>query len=251
MRRAVGALLLVFGLSSAWGQEAPSQSGPVPGGGANDPAQVNGAPAGGYSMEPGMTAPKIGQAVAAVYPEDASPEGGNRRCLLSMVIDENGMPLFIRVLHSAGEAFDSAAIYAVRQSKFEAGLREQRAVAVRTVVRVTFTADRAAAIPEILKQTYRGTGDAVKADYPPKVVSQGEVQYSEEARKKKISGIVTVSVFITEDGMPADVRVTRGLGYGLDEKAMEAVRQYRFRPAMKDGKAIAQHIAIEVSFHIY
>jgi TonB family protein len=201
-------------------------------------------------MEAGMTAPKIVQAVAAVYPEDAYPEG-NGHCTLSMTIDQNGVPLFIHLVHSAGEAFDSAAIYAVRQSKFDPGLREGKAVPIRTIVRVTFTADHAPAVPEIVKRTYVGTGDSVRADYPPKVTRRGEVEYSEEARKKRINGAVLISLLVTEEGLPAEVHVVRGMGYGLDEKAMEAVRQYRFQPAMKDGKPIAQHISIEVNFQLY
>ena len=198
-----------------------------------------------------MTAPKIIQPVAAEYPKDLAVDVGTVRCTLSMVIDEHGMPLFIRVLHSAGEEFDAAAILAVRRSKFEAGSREQKALPIPTVVRVTFSQDHAAALPEILKPTFRGPGDEVVADYPPQLLRRAEPQFSEEARKKKVNGTITISLLITEQGMPADVRVVRGLGYGLDENAVEAVKQYRFKPAMKDGRAIAQHISIEVSFHIY
>ncbi len=122
---------------------------------------------------------------------------------------------------------------------------------IRTLVRLTFTADHAAAVPEILKQTYRGPGDSIRADYPPKVIRQGEVEYSDEGRRRRINGAVTVSLLVTEEGLPAEVKVVRGLGYGLDEKAMEAVRQYRFQPAMKDGRPIAQHISVEVMFQIF
>jgi len=250
MRRALAVMVLVLGAAAAWGQEAPSLGVPSPSGTADYGAGMSGAPVGGYRMEPGMTAPKIALAVAAVYPEEAL-EGGNGRCLLSMEIDENGRPLFIHVVHSAGETFDAAAIFAVRQSKFEAGLREGRVVPVQTMVRVLFTADRAPAVPEILKPTYRGTGDAVVADYPPRPVSQADAEYSEEARRKKINGSVVISLLVSEEGLPTEVHVVRSLGYGLDEKAVQAVRQYRFRPAMKNGKPIAQHISIEVSFHIF
>jgi hypothetical protein len=51
--------------------------------------------------------------------------------------------------------------------------------------------------------------------------------------------------------MPQNVRVTRSLGYGLDEKAIEADNHFRFKPAMKDGQPVAVLVSIEVNFHLY
>ena len=53
------------------------------------------------------------------------------------------------------------------------------------------------------------------------------------------------------DGKPRDIRVLRTLGLGLDEKSIEAVRTWRFEPAMKDGKPVAVQISVEVEFHLY
>jgi len=202
-------------------------------------------------MEPGMTAPKIVQAVAAVYPADVPVVAGNARCVLLATIDQNGLPLFFHVTHSAGEAFDAAAIYAVRQSKFEAGTREEKAVPIRTFLQVTFTADQAPAVPEILTRAVHRPPDSVRPDVYPKIVFQSEPEFSEEARKKKIRGVVIISLIVTDQGLPDEVKVVRGVGYGLDEKAVEAVRQYRFKPATKDGKPVAQPISVEVSFQIF
>lgn len=244
MRGAVGFLVLVLSTVGALGQEAPLQSGV--------PVEHGAAGAGGaYAMEPGMIAPKILSAVAAVYPETVQVDGGVVRCLLSMIIDEQGMPQLVHMVHSGGEAFDAAAMEAVRQTKFEPGLRDGKTVPVRTIVRVVFTADKAAAVPEILRRKVVDSANGVAADFGPRVITGKDAEYSEEARRKKISGTVLVSLLVTEAGMPAEVTVERGLGYGLDEKAVEAVRQYRFRPAMKDGKPVAQHIKIEVSFNIF
>ena len=56
---------------------------------------------------------------------------------------------------------------------------------------------------------------------------------------------------VAADGRPRDIRVARSLGMGLDEKAIEAVRTWRFEPARKDGNPVAVQINVEVSFRLY
>jgi periplasmic protein TonB len=84
----------------------------------------------------------------------------------------------------------------------------------------------------------------------PIVLYQVEPEFSEEARKAKFSGSVTVYLYIEPDGTPSHVRVVQGVGMGLDEKAVEAVRQYRFKPAMKDGKPVRVDLYVAVNFQI-
>jgi protein TonB len=85
----------------------------------------------------------------------------------------------------------------------------------------------------------------------PVLIHEVEPEFSEEARKAKFQGNVMVSLVVDPQGMPRNVRVTRGAGMGLDEKAMEAVRQYRFRPAMENGKGVAVEMNVEVEFQIF
>jgi protein TonB len=91
-------------------------------------------------------------------------------------------------------------------------------------------------------------GGSVK---PPTVTFQPDPEFSEEARKAKFSGNVQVYLIVDEKGMPTHVRVVRGVGMGLDEKAVEAVRQYKFKPATKDGKPVAVDMYVEVNFQIF
>lgn len=77
-------------------------------------------------------------------------------------------------------------------------------------------------------------------------------QFSDEAVKAKFQGTVLLSLVVTADGRATDVRVVRGLGMGLDEKAQDAVRKWRFRPSVgPDGKAAAVRAVVEVVFHLY
>ena len=84
----------------------------------------------------------------------------------------------------------------------------------------------------------------------PRLISSSPPTYSEQARKAKIEGFCYVSLVVDEKGNPTNLRVISGLGMGLDEKAIEAVKNWKFEPAMKDGKPVSAKIAVEVSFHL-
>ncbi len=84
----------------------------------------------------------------------------------------------------------------------------------------------------------------------PVPIYKVEPEYSEEARKAKFQGVVVLSIVIDEHGNPTNIKIVRMLGMGLDEKAVEAVRQWRFRPGMKDGKPVAVQAEVEVTFRL-
>lgn len=86
---------------------------------------------------------------------------------------------------------------------------------------------------------------------PPRPIYQPEPEFSEEARKAKYQGICTLALIVGADGRPSNIHVQSSLGMGLDEKAIEAVKNWRFEPAMKDGHPVAVAIAVEVDFHLY
>ena len=85
----------------------------------------------------------------------------------------------------------------------------------------------------------------------PRATYMPIAEYSDKARRKKINGNVMLSAIVTSTGEVADPKVEKGLGYGLDEKALEAVRRWKFQPAMKDGKPVSVGIMIQTSFHLY
>jgi len=84
----------------------------------------------------------------------------------------------------------------------------------------------------------------------PSVMSKVEPEYSEEARRAKWQGTVVLSVIVDELGRPRNIRVFRSLGLGLDQKAVDAVSQWRFKPGRKDGKPVPVIATIEVNFRL-
>ena len=104
-----------------------------------------------------------------------------------------------------------------------------------------------------------GAGDGPPGIFPagkmgvtvPHVIYSPEPSFSDEARKVKAQGVVTLLLVVGKDGHPYDIRVRQSLGMGLDEKAIEAVHRWRFRPATLNGQPVATQIAVEVDFHLY
>ncbi len=85
----------------------------------------------------------------------------------------------------------------------------------------------------------------------PKPITTPDPQYTEQARQAKYEGTCILAMIVGPDGKPHDIRVQRGLAMGLDQKAIEAVQQWRFEPATKDGRPVAVQISVEVSFKLY
>jgi protein TonB len=85
----------------------------------------------------------------------------------------------------------------------------------------------------------------------PRAIYSPEPDYSDEARAAKYQGMVTLALVVRPDGRPASLRVVRSLGMGLDEKALEAVRVWRFEPGRKDGRPVPVQIEVEVDFRLY
>jgi TonB family protein len=85
----------------------------------------------------------------------------------------------------------------------------------------------------------------------PQPIATPDPEYTEEARNAKTQGTCVLSMIVDNEGHPRDIRVVRGLGFGLDAKAIEAVKQWRFQPAMKDGQPVNVQISVEVGFRLY
>jgi TonB family protein len=84
----------------------------------------------------------------------------------------------------------------------------------------------------------------------PILLSKIEPEYSQDARAAKYQGTVLLYVEIGTDGLAHNIQVSRGLGFGLDEKAVQAVTQWKFKPATKDGQPVTVSANIEVNFRL-
>ena len=196
-----------------------------------------------YPLGNGVVAPSLIHAVPAVYPANPDLVGLKRVCMLDVVVEADGTSARINVLgNSCSSPFDEAAINAVRHSQFEPGKLNGNLVPVRIPVCVSFLGGEEPAIPKQFPLA------GFKYPVP---LSQVEAEYSHEARSAKLEGFVLVSVLITEDGLSTNAQVIRPLGEGLDEKALQAVSKWRFRPAVMDGIPAPCHITVMVDFRLH
>jgi TonB family protein len=85
---------------------------------------------------------------------------------------------------------------------------------------------------------------------PPAVLHTVDAEYPSEARRKKISGDVWIGLTVGTDGLPSDMHVLQSAGHELDEEAVKAVQQYKFRPAMQAGVPVAVTVKVHVQFKI-
>jgi periplasmic protein TonB len=85
----------------------------------------------------------------------------------------------------------------------------------------------------------------------PRGLYTPDPEFSEEARKAKYQGTCTLMIVVSPDGRATNIRVVNSLGMGLDEKAIEAVKTWRFEPGQKNGHPVPFEMAVEVDFHLY
>ena len=188
--------------------------------------------------------------VNPVYPPEAKTNRIQGAVVLRAIIAKTGAIDALQVV-SGPEELRQSALEAVSQWTYRPYLLNGQPIEVETTITVNYSLgttdpddqnDQASAI------TPKKIGGSVSA---PRVIYRFIPEYSEEAKKDKTSGNVLVHLWVDEQGQPSHVHVLRGVGKGLDEKAVEAVKQYKFTPAMEDGKPVTVELSIEVNFQIF
>jgi len=250
MRHAKCALVLMTLITAgAWGESAESLS-----------RQIHQVPDrdGVYYAGPEVSAPRMVSTVLAPYPSGVYARDIQGMTVLAMVIGVKGKPSNMQILHTHGASFDEAATAAVMHSIFEPGKLDGKPVPVWIDVRVVFHANRSDAIPQVLiaERDLAPPDESQLEDKhhrslsytPPFPIHTVDADFTDPFAKHPWVQVAVVTVLVGEDGLPKDVHVRRGLGFGLDEKAAAAVLHYRFFPATEKGKPIAARRDVMVSF---
>lgn len=203
---------------------------------------------------------------------------------LDVLISSNGVPVQYFFLHALGDDADQVALDTVGADRFiparQAGhaVQSHKAIAVdmdlciEPYKRKDGTKGEHLTLAAPPRQRFVETGDSRSEpmqfpDPPPDFskpyriggdisspvpLTYPEARFTKEARKAHKQGICFISMIVDQHGMPVDPQVIKPLGMGLDENALEVVREYRFRPAMKDKQlAVPVRITVEVNYRLY
>jgi len=190
--------------------------------------------------------PRVLESRPPTYTEGAAQNKIEGIVTLEAAVDVNGKVSVLRVVKDLGFGLVEKAKKAVMEWKFAPATRNGVPVDAVTQIDVAFT------IPPWY--------DTPQDDMPPIPIGPGvtppspifrvEPEYTEEARKERIQGAVALQATIHQDGRVTVKDIRQELGYGLTGKAIEALELWKFKPAMKDGKAVPVMVNIEVNFNL-
>jgi TonB family protein len=127
----------------------------------------------------------------------------------------------------------------------------KRTLVLITLLGAAMTAHAASiSTPSVQNVRFAQESSPVNVVTPPKVLTHPAAVYTDEARKLGIQGNVVVQAYFDADGNVTVLKVAKGLGYGLDENALAALKGWRFAPALRDGLPVTAIAEIEVPFNI-
>jgi TonB family protein len=233
---------------------------------------------------PTLVAPQPLPLKRPLQPIDKCRENHSGVVNLSLLVDVNGMPEHVSATNSAGTTVEQLAVQVVEEESFKPATLNGRAVASSLSLVVSIDGclitktDTAGGTTEVLRLiadpeqtlgkfslpkqtqtpvstddsglTHAGLARVGNGVSAPVALNHVLAEYSEEARRSGFSGICIVQMIVDAQGKPQHPRVVRALGAGLDEKAIEAVKKYRFKPAMKAGVPVPVMIDVEVNFRL-
>jgi TonB family protein len=269
MRRELSAALIVM-LAAAGlrGQQGGAPAIPKPAGAQPEPSPT-------YFIGPGVSSPEL-------IPSNPSPiftgkcKKQDDSVAFVIIVDKTGKPQSISYSRGLVTESDKLALQIVGADRFMPGTHNGEPAAVMISVKVSLLgcveslkdgsghkselfhlrsqpAQELGAITRPPGSLLKGpdvyqVGGGVTAPVP---LNSVEARYTDAARKARIQGLCWVSFIVDTNGLPQNAKVVRGLDPGLDQKALEAVSKYRFKPAMKDGRPVAVMISVQVDFQLH
>jgi len=181
--------------------------------------------------------------VNPMYPEEARAQHVSGIVIMETVIDHTGAVRDVKVVKGLPHGLSEAAVNAVKQWVFKPGTINGEAVDVVFNLTINFKLDNKDADPNA---PLRVGGD-VKA---PVAIEKVEPVYTDEARKARISGIVIVEAIVGRDGLVKEAHVLKPLPFGLDQAAVDAVKQWIFKPGTLEGKPVDVIFNLTINFRL-
>jgi TonB family protein len=186
----------------------------------------------------GMAPPTVLKSTLALYTDDARTHEIEGAVTIGALIGEDGQIKNMRVLKGLGFGLDEMALSSVQQWTFSPATRLGTPISVYAQIDVPFSLASANALR---------IGPGMTAPSPQYRV---DPQYTEAARRAGYQGTVVVQLLVKKDGTVDIMRVIQGLGLGLTDNAMDALKQWKFTPGQKGGEAVDVTVNVEVNFNL-
>jgi TonB family protein len=211
-------------------------------------------PEGVFRPGPGIVSPKVVKHPHPSYTPEAMRAGLEGEVFMEAVVLTDGTVGEVRVTRPLDPRLDDQAVRTLKQWEFEPGRRDGVAVPVVVEIQMTFSMrggrpERSAAVVPPAAWPPAGVlrpGGGVEA---PRLVREVKPMYTPAAMRAGIQGTVWMEAVVGTDGRVSDVRVTQSLDqeFGLDEQAVETVRQWRFAPGRRDGVPVPVVVEIQMT----
>ncbi len=225
-------------------------------------AQVTGEPV--YRVGPGISAPKVISEVKPRYTAAAKKDGIQGVVSLECVVLPDGSVGDVQVVKSLDEGLDEEARKAVRQWKFEPGIKDSKPVAVLVSIDLTFTLRKRGATESLFPVPPKPAGKPSVDSAPdsgvvysvgdgvstPIVLKRFNPRYTDAAKAAGVQAVVTIECVVLPNGRVGEARVAQPLDAGLDAEAVNAVKRWIFRPGLKDGHPVAVRVSIDLMFSL-
>ncbi|MGD0680892.1 MAG: energy transducer TonB [Terracidiphilus sp.] len=275
------ALFVGFGVSISGGQQPSSSTPPKPD---TQSPRVK-----VYTVGPDVTAPELLPPNLAPIPSGKCKKKMDGKVVLSVLVDETGQPHNIIFLRPLSKDLDKLALKLVAADRFKPGTHDGAPVVVGLSVDVDFLAcideitddagkkaswlrlrsqpvQKLGTLPEPPEEAVLSSdtislngidnntphtakvGGSVTA---PVILISANPQYTPEAKNARINGVCVVTLIVDRQGMPQNIQITKSLDPGLDQNAIDAVANFRFKPSMRNGEPVAVMVSIEINFRLY
>ncbi len=266
MRREFAFALIAI-LPPVFAAEQPGPPSPPPSANSQPTAQTV------YYAGPGVTAPEVLQdSIAVSKPHRCEKLDG--AVTLTAIVDVSGVPHDVKSFQENDALLGDFAVKLLEEERFKPGTYNgspspvaiEVTLVLRTCMRpaknaggaqialvlkaptAQWVAPRVASDDDMFSRSY-AVGGRVSAPAP---IFDPDPHFSTYGRKKRIQGICVLDLTIDANGIPQNVHVAKSLEPSMDQKAIEAVKTWRFKPALKDGTTpVPVAITVEVDFHLY
>ena len=185
-----------------------------------------------------MLPPQVINSTAPSYTNDALVNRIEGTVTVEAESDIDGNMKVLRIVKGLGHGLDDTAMQAIRSWRFAPARRNGAPVTAITQIDVDFKLPLSAVVR---------IGGGVTS---PTVLARVEPLYTEEARKVRLQGTVVVEGVVKKDGTLDVTRIVRGLDYGLTESAVNALKQWKFKPGARNGESMDVSLNIEVNFNL-